>query len=82
MVMNFSGSEDEFKPQCHKKKKERKKKWEHTLFFLVVLGFWTHSFTLARQVLLLLEPQPPPFFTLDIFKIGSQELFAGAGFEP
>jgi hypothetical protein len=37
---------------------------------------------LARQVHFALEPLHQPFFELSIFKIGSLELFAQAGFEP
>jgi hypothetical protein len=37
---------------------------------------------IARQVLYCFIHSNSPFFVLDIFEIGSRELFAQAGFEP
>jgi hypothetical protein len=42
----------------------------------VVLGFELRAYTLSLQPLLQL------FFVMGFFKIGSQKLFAWAGFEP
>jgi hypothetical protein len=49
-------------------------------FFLMVLGFELGALCLLTNTLPL-EPPHQPFFVLDIFKIGLQELFAWAGFE-
>jgi hypothetical protein len=43
-------------------------------FFFVVLGLELSAYTSSHST--------SPFFVLDIFEIGSQELFAQAGFEP
>jgi hypothetical protein len=48
---------------------------------IVVLGL-NQGLTIARQVLLHLEPLHQPFFAKGFFEIGSHELFALAGFEP
>jgi hypothetical protein len=51
------------------------------LFILVVLGFELRLHTCYTGILPL-EPFCQHFFCAGIFKIGSQELFAQAGFKP
>jgi hypothetical protein len=55
--------------------------------FFILFFFWWYrglnsSFHSFYADALQLEPLHQPFFVLGIFKIGSQELFAWAGFEP
>jgi hypothetical protein len=43
-------------------------------FFFVVLGLELRAYALSHST--------SPFFVMGVFEIGSQELFAWAGFEP